>query len=484
MRSFMHIIKKLLAIVLMLNLVNGGYFDAYAAQRRSTATRKRVPTRRAAPRSSSGRIAVPPAPGRVNLSAKSAQPTLTIVTKMRATVFDGGIFVGVSNQAIPLDPGNHQIMVTAEGYLDAKHAFQLKPGMHLRVPVTLRKPAPAPKPQPRAEPRAARQKVPTIRQQSSRKSSGLDYTSDLPTPKGVSRLPSGAKRNVPSTPSRDAGKDFLRELKGQAPAQPAYPQQPGYAQQPQNPYAQPPTAYPPAYPQAYPQPYAPPAYAAPMYPPMYVPQPVPVPVPVYPPVYQQPQYAPPQPYAPQGNSDGDYDDEDSDEPEAPKPNYASPSGAGSPHMSGSASRSSSRSKGGNGFVAVLPFGVGQFQNRQYGKGMLFALGEVGALGAGIYFYVYANKLTNELINSNLDTSKADVLDYYTKQAAFIKTQRTISYACLGGAGVIWVIGIVDALINLNSGHVSRRNADLEKPWDVKVGVAKSSPFGLGVETHF
>lgn len=447
--------------------------------------------------------------GGISIPVSGAKPqaprtTLTIVSKVRANVFDGGIFVGVSNTPIPLDPGPHDIMVTAEGYEDAKKSLSLKDGQKLSINVNLQKPKPPPPPVQRAAPSAqARPGValsarpPETIYESSKKPA-LDYSAELPGPKGGAAQQ--ARRAQPSrpqaAPQRDAGKDFLNQLKSGAPSQPqpvyqapqaqpyVAPQQPAYGAPaaPQYPptYAQPAYPYPQPY-QPYPQPYQP-QYAQPYapYPPQY-PAPYAQPYP-QPPVYQAPAPAPAPAPARRAVPAEEEEEEEVYEPSARKPNYASPAAGGAP-----ASRRVSKRGSRSSFVALLPFGFGQFQNGQHLKGTVFALGQVAGIGGAIWFSIQI-KARNAMLTDLTDSVEDQ--EYADKERKYIAYLKNMQYASLGVAGLFWVVGVVDAFNNIDTYKTAYQYEPNEKylagstNWRVSLSGAQEAPLGLSLNLRF
>lgn len=489
-------LKMLLCHLLIVTTVTGSEV-AFAAQRNSQRTQGRsVQQKRVAPPSRNVKRA--PSQNNVRMKArplpaaakKQQATTLTVVTKVRASVFDSGIFVGISNQPISLEPGKYDISVIAEGYSDARKRVVLKRGQQLRLPINLVKPAPPPRPKPvaRRTPRPA-----TIAEQHSpRATQGLDYTADLPKPKNLpqQRRPAPAPRtSQQQQPKYDAGANFLNELNKPAPppaaapqqryvpapqppvAQPVYPQPAPYGPY-QQPYAQP--VYPqPVYPQPYPQQY-PPGYAQPMYPAPVYPQPAPV----YP--QQQPYVAPAQVQrAPQQQT----------QRVAPvKPNYATGGGA-----SGKASRSNKKSEK-SAFVAFLPFGVGQFQNEQYIKGAVYAAGQVAGLGTAFVLSLKISEQKKRL--TDVDPSKPDDAEFKENIDAYNKQLLTYQYMALGGSAALWVISIIDAFVNMDSPSTASLGTELpgsnvasvpdekSKAWQWRLTSDATQPFSLGIQAKF
>lgn len=121
----------------------------------------------------------------------------------------------------------------------------------------------------------------------------------------------------------------------------------------------------------------------------------------------------------------------------------------------------------NYFIALLPFGAGQFQNRSIAAGILFFAAEAGALG----FYYMQDKDAKETaaeLNAFIQ-EKADNGDeltvedetYINDTKAYVTNTRNKSKYGLYGFGAAWIAGIVEAIINdplANASRQSRRRS--------------------------
>lgn len=295
----------------------------------------------------------------------------------RATIFEGGIFIGSQDQEIALNPGRHSITLTAEGKKDLVTTFNLRSGERLKLNLKLESP-PAPKPVVVAQPQQQQ------RQQ---------------------------QQNSPT------GGRLLDEFNRDGVAQPpAYYPPPGYAQQP---------AY-------YPPPPPPPAY--------------------YPYPYNYPPPAPPP--APYGHERTPEEDLVYTEP----------------YHDDSRRMRSSPSGGSNAFLALLPFGVGQFQNGSVLKGTFFLVAEAVALGTGFYFIMQRSEYRNGAdyayaINppasgktangTPYDKSFADGVIQYDQG---LTTWMIVSFV---GFGVIYAGGVIDSFVFMKKGRSSRASLDVE-----------------------
>lgn len=112
---------------------------------------------------------------------------------------------------------------------------------------------------------------------------------------------------------------------------------------------------------------------------------------------------------------------------------------------------------GNYFIAALPFGAGQFQNRTVGTGMLFFAGEAGAL----YFYTAKNKEAKSTeadialyeeeakLNEGEKTDEEKDADavYIQETRDYVASTRAKAKLGLYGFGALWVAGAIEAYIN-------------------------------------
>lgn len=108
-----------------------------------------------------------------------------------------------------------------------------------------------------------------------------------------------------------------------------------------------------------------------------------------------------------------------------------------------ASTAKPRVKKRSAFLAILPFGIGQFQNEQTLKGAFFATTEAGCL-IGAVVIMYQTRPYQEKISSGDDQYDQEQLK------AFVAKQKTTQTYLYIGAGAFWLIGVVDAFMNLDT----------------------------------
>jgi len=419
----------------------------------------------------------PPEPKRARQSAPpAAKPAafsgLTVTANApRVTVFADGIFVGAAGQKIALEPGIHEITVSGEGYETFEKKIKIEKGVTNLVKVTLKKVGEG-KAQPRKNKKsntAEKGKSRETRERPDAISDADDFVSQKPK-RSVNfnqELPQERKAAQQARARKNLADKFFQEQPTQslppqqppnyspqqyqqpapqpymAPQQPMYPPQyqapaypaPGYQQQP---YGQPqyPQGYPaPSYGYPQPDPYAAPAYPAPALPPAG-------------------EYGAPNPY-----------EEEDEAGDSAAPQY-SPRAEGGPY--GSFKRRPRKKAAGSAGIALLPLGAGQFQNGDTLKGILFLAAEAGLVGYGAYVkfkLLPSAKAQFELDRkSELDNKAAqeDIDAKELERAIFIKKSDDIALYTFLGAGGVYLVGVIDAFINLDKKKTSRR-ADLTQP---------------------
>jgi hypothetical protein len=125
----------------------------------------------------------------------------------------------------------------------------------------------------------------------------------------------------------------------------------------------------------------------------------------------------------------------------------------------------------------VPFGAGQFQNRDTVKGGLFAGGQALAIGLNLTSFVIIENLRNE-------NGRFSPQDHDTAHRL-----RGVQYGALIGFGLLYLGSVVDALQNYESQRLIRTKG-LDKPptgLDAQKGATKSpqtfsielSPLGIG-----
>lgn len=121
------------------------------------------------------------------------------------------------------------------------------------------------------------------------------------------------------------------------------------------------------------------------------------------------------------------------------------------------------------WVALLPFGVGQFQNGRPVAGYIFLSAEAALLvGTGITFGMYRNDIGNatDALAANANTTKNDKI---LLRNAYIDRASTIRYVNLGlvaGLAAVAVAGIIEAQINYVPTLISVKKRPLPKLPDV------------------
>jgi len=85
------------------------------------------------------------------------------------------------------------------------------------------------------------------------------------------------------------------------------------------------------------------------------------------------------------------------------------------------------------FATLLPFGVGQFQNRDYGWGMVFATSELALLAVNIGAYLWASSLGPTYSDSRLQKR--------------VQALTVTQYGALAAFGVVWSVGVFHARLS-------------------------------------
>lgn len=111
------------------------------------------------------------------------------------------------------------------------------------------------------------------------------------------------------------------------------------------------------------------------------------------------------------------------------------------------------------FLAVLPFGSGQFQNGDQWLGAAFALTQLGLVGAGTWQLVQANQFESRYQQEvTADPSLAADEGYRRASERYISDSKTYGQFMLLGFGAVWAISAVEALVSINSTSVAQAAA--------------------------
>lgn len=365
----------------------------------------------------------------------------------KTTLFIDGIFIGSAGQIVTVEPGQHQLTISAEGYESVEKKISIPKGKTLKMSVRMTKPgeskriAAARKAQSRSNTQNKKRQNAALDTSGPKKSVRFDV--DLPGERKARAKPkSRSKRNLAD--------QYLQEQPSQQAYPPQYQQQPMYQSpmpaypQPQYGYPYPPAAYPmPGYVPQYAPQYAPPAYA--------YPQPDPYAAPAYPSPPAN-AYGAPNPY----------------EEEYEAGDGAVPAGGGYPPPSSGGYRSRKRDNGRSAFLALLPLGVGQYQNGHKVKGTLFLLSELGVPAFGYFYYDNAIKAAQKVFEQQIaDEANPEYVftDQEKEDNQKIREDTLKKYAdyqryCYIGAGVLYVVGVIDAFVFINEAP-SRSRAEVQ-----------------------
>ncbi len=456
------------------------------------------------------------------------QTILTVTCNVRgATVTQDGIILGNAGNAFEVDPGIQVISVSAPGYQPQRIKTLVKVNARNTVNVTLIK-AQAPKRQsPGARPTVAgrKQALPQRRsaagapgKQPLKKGQNLfgdDFAGTESGPAASFSAPRSPTPRAPQ-PSRPSQPSQLRPAaprqqprQQQAPSyQPGYgpgsnpaPQQgyaqPGYQQPYQQPYQQAP-AYPPSYPN-YPNYQGAPGYNpgyAPGYNPGYNPGYAPGYNPGYAPGFSPPMYQAPSPYyyypqqqPPPAMAAPVAPPMDTMAPpsvaESPLPSVAeAPSQSGPPSTEELFPRVAATKKASAGsrnpVIKFLPFGAGQYQNRNYLLGGAFTAAQGGALA--LYFINSSNAASakinyNKYITARDSTSPASAEFEYNeaeanKQKTFAKSSDQNATLGLLAFGAVWVTSTIEASINAPSSKSKKKSRGRRRGMAFETGLGE------------
>ena len=352
---------------------------------RRAASTKKV-TRAKAPRRAPAAARRAPAPRRAPVSTrKSKRTTILIKSNVPVSVAIDGILAGSSGRDLEVDPGPVSLELKATGYAKKRIRATVRARTQNVIRVNMRKKVPKVVRKRAPRPRPA---PPVVRKRAPKKKPKSMFGDQQP----VYRAPPVVRKRAPSQP------------------------QPPYA-----PYGQPPYYQPPVTPI-----------------PMIVPTPVPYAAPQAP--AQGPIYG-----DGLGGGYGSYG------------SYGSSGGSSSPDYFSSSSGSMFKSKkkrerSGYLLVSMLPFGIGQFQNGDYLLGGFFALSQIGA-GYGYYYAANEVAISKEEaaeVQKRIeegDERKEELEKLYGEQEAYINEQVGFANAMVALFGVLYVSGVIEAIVN-------------------------------------
>ena len=441
------------------------------------------------------------------------QTILTVTCNVPgATVTQDGIILGNAGNAFEVDPGIQVISVSAPGYQPQRIKTLVKVNARNTVNVTLIK-VQAPKRQsPVARPTVAGRKQPLPQRRSAAGAPGKpplkkgqnlfgdDFAGTESGPAASFSAPGSPTPRAPQPSQLRPAAPRQQPRQQQAPSyQPGYgpgsnpaPQQgyaqPGYQQPYQQPYQQAP-AYPPSYPN-YPNYQGAPGYA-PGYNPGYAPGYNPGYAPGFsPPMYQAPSpyYYYPQQQPPPALAAPVAPPMDTMAPpsvaESPLPSVAeAPSQSGPPSTEELFPRVAATKKASAGarnpVIKFLPFGAGQYQNRNYLLGGAFTAAQGGALAL---YFINSSAAATAKINYNKyitarDSSTASGEQEYNdaeanKQMAFAKSSNQNATLCLLGFGAAWVTSTIEASINAPSSKSKKKSRGRRRGMAFETGLGE------------
>ncbi len=379
-------------------------------------------------RSARSRRATPPAKAASAPVRKGATGIFVRSNAKGSTVFANGLFVGTSDQFIELKPGRYKLAISAAGYNPASQTISISKGQQIQVKVRLESPEEIRK-RKLAAAKAARRKALAAKalsekrarqaEEQKRKRAASAQARELARLEAAERSRAAKKGSTSKLygDSLPKGKHSLAD-EFRADQRKAAP----------NPQPQPKPAPPQ---QRTVQPGANP-YAG----------------------------APPPPYPPNTAQANPYRGSSAYPPPYPG------TGPGAPAARQARSKST--------FLAVLPFGSGQFQNGDHVLGAVLAAAQVGAIGYGTYLLLEA---TNHEAAYKADLAANP--ERYTEidiaeNDEYVQTTKTNSQIAFLVFGGIWAIGAVEALVSINS-HAGVAHNKLTQPSSSQQDTQKKNP---------
>lgn len=131
------------------------------------------------------------------------------------------------------------------------------------------------------------------------------------------------------------------------------------------------------------------------------------------------------------------------------------------------------------WVAMVPFGVGQFYNGSTGLGVVFAVAEALAISTSVISFAVATSAAD----TNPASSSLD--DLLAAQAQF-ENARTVNWVSVGAAGTLVVAGIIEAQASFQGSEtrIVPRTIPPEPKLDPSLSVTETGAVTVGVQVTF
>lgn len=434
---------------------------------KSTSTRRKIPIVKNTPRPSPAR---PTRTARTQSRPKPIPTTLIVKSNVRsASVLLDGILAGKQGQKIDVSPGNKKIVISARGYQSRSLNVAIRKNQPNEVRVELVKIKPKPRKSKRPSQTVAksrkkpRSSTPDLFAEgpSGNQLAGRDLTREFEADR-ISQPPVQT-RPQRTSPRRNQNLN-LNQARQNRRSQPVPTQQPQPNRQFQQPYGQAPIQQQPgSFPAQQPYYQQPPVYNQP---PAYPQQPV------YqqpPPVYQQPY---PQPAYPVQQQPAPTYEVPEPPPPPPPPSYNDTGSDRSFVRKPRKRKRSKKQKPGSLALAIMPFGVGQFQNGDMLLGTLFA----GAQAGSIAYYFIANseadatvdqtnqELADRSNQANTAEEQKQLRQFEEDRKSYVDSKRQEGNLALVAFGALWAAGAVEAVLSMPKPAAKpRRRSQTVKP---------------------
>jgi len=142
------------------------------------------------------------------------------------------------------------------------------------------------------------------------------------------------------------------------------------------------------------------------------------------------------------------------------------------------------------FLAMVPFGLGQFQNDDVGLGVFFAAGQTVTIGAAVTSFFIAEDVRDTecpdvVIRESEGTEVTDKVDCDALRERF-NIARAVNWVSFGSAIALIVGGIIEAQVSFVDEETEVRKRPIPPPVQVspRVSVSTHGDVTLGLELTF